>query len=413
MQFQVITDLLENKELLEQLKAEKFDLGITELFDFTGMAVFEAIGLKNIVGAHAQSALFEGTAYAIGSPVIPSLMPASLGITDDSLSFTTRAINLFFTYLSYYFQSSLASAAENAMKKQLGSSATPIWDQVGHMTWILTNSEPLLEFDKPTLNKVIHIGGIGVHEPKPLDKEWDKILNLRKSTVLISFGSVAPSVSMPLVVKKAFIEVIKSFPDVTFIWKYEQPDEAPFAKDVENLILSSWTPQSDLLADRRLTLFVTHGGSSSTMESATFGKPLIVIPLFGDQTRNAKIITKFGFGIHVEKASLHDSKVLRNAIETIVKDPKYTTAANRVQKLLSKRPFSPEEKLLKTVDLAVEFGQIPELLVSGRKLSFITYHNLDIFAVFLALCTFATFLFISCLKRLTGNRTVDAKIKKQ
>ncbi|VDP23404.1 unnamed protein product [Heligmosomoides polygyrus] len=128
-----------------------------------------------------------------------------------------------------------------------------------------------------------------------LFQEWSQVLRLRSRTVLISFGSVAKSSLMPRPAKKAIIDVIKSFPDTTFIWKYEEIDDAMF-KGVENLVLSKWTPQGDLLADDRLTLFITHGGAGSMMESATRGKPVIVFPLFGDQTRNAKLIEKFGFG---------------------------------------------------------------------------------------------------------------------
>ncbi|VDK59258.1 unnamed protein product [Cylicostephanus goldi] len=119
--------ILDDDELLEHLKAEKFDVGITELFDFTGIAVYEAIGLKNMIGTHASNSLAESTAYAIGAPVTPSFMPASQGITGDSTSFSTRAVNLLFTLLSWYFQKSAASAAESVMMKKLGKTATPIW----------------------------------------------------------------------------------------------------------------------------------------------------------------------------------------------------------------------------------------------------------------------------------------------
>ncbi|CAJ0603739.1 unnamed protein product [Cylicocyclus nassatus] len=66
--------LLNDDQLLQQLKSENFDVGITELFEFSGFPVFEAIGLKNIIGAHSTG-LFEGSAYAIGVPVIPSYVP--------------------------------------------------------------------------------------------------------------------------------------------------------------------------------------------------------------------------------------------------------------------------------------------------------------------------------------------------
>lgn len=43
-----------------------------------------------------------------------------------------------------------------------------------------------------------------------------------------------------------------AFPDVTFIWKYETPSDE-FAVDeaakVENLVLTEWMPQNDLLSE--------------------------------------------------------------------------------------------------------------------------------------------------------------------
>ncbi|VDN23696.1 unnamed protein product, partial [Cylicostephanus goldi] len=242
---------------------------------------------------------------------------ASQGVTDDSTSFSTRLKNIIYTYLSYYFQLSAAKAAEKVMVEKLGKSITPIWDTVSNMTWMLTNTEPMLEFAKPTLHKIVDIGGISVHKPKPLEKVcikflivmksfyfwyWDQILGMRYRTILISFGSVLQSSKMPDAYKRAVMNLVKSHSDITFIWKYENT-KAPFANGLKNLILS-----------------------------------------------------------------------------------KYTTAARRIRNLLAKRPFTPEEKLVKTVEVAAEFGHIPEYLVMGRNLNFIVYYNLDIFLLLLTFC---------------------------
>ncbi|KAK5981115.1 UDP-glucoronosyl and UDP-glucosyl transferase [Trichostrongylus colubriformis] len=296
MSVKTITHLLDDKQLLEQLKAEKFDVAITELFDFIGIGVLEAIGLKNIVGAHS-SVIVEGTASAIGAPIIPSYMPASYGVTDDSTDIWTRFTNLMFTGASWYFQTGVVSAIDRLLKEKLGSKATPIWDIISNMSWVLDNAEPLLDFDKPTLHKIVHVGGLSVHKPKPLSKEWDQILSLRPRTILISFGSVAESVLMPDLMKKTILDVVKSYPDITFIWKYEEPNEEIF-KGIENLVPAKWTPQGDLLADNRLTLFITHGGINSMMETATRGKPVISIPLYADQSKNARLMQKYGFGMY-------------------------------------------------------------------------------------------------------------------
>ncbi|PIO72853.1 hypothetical protein TELCIR_05194 [Teladorsagia circumcincta] len=83
------SDLLDDKQLLDQLKAEKFDVAITELFDFMGMG--------------------------------------SCSVTDDSTDIWTRAMNLVFTSASWYFQTGIAGAVDRLMKEKLGSKATPIW----------------------------------------------------------------------------------------------------------------------------------------------------------------------------------------------------------------------------------------------------------------------------------------------
>ncbi|KAK5982156.1 UDP-glucoronosyl and UDP-glucosyl transferase [Trichostrongylus colubriformis] len=317
-----------------------------------------------------------------------------------------------FTYLSWYFQTGIASAADRVMRNKLGPTVTPIWDIVANISWVLVNSEPLMEFDAPTLRKVVSIGGLGVTRPKPLSDDWDRILNLREQTVLISFGTVALSKNMPESMKQAIIKVIKSYPKITFIWKYEDPDDVMF-KGIENVIPSKWTPQSCLLADKRLTIFITHGGVGSMMESALRAKPLVVVPLFGDQTRNAKLIEKFGFGILVEKARLLNSNVLRSAIDRILTDPKYRIAANRISRLLSRRPFSPEEKLVKTVELAAEFGNLAESKVAGRNLGIIAYYNLDLLFVLTAVFSAFTGLVLYAVLRLFRRYFVAMKVKIQ
>ena len=40
-----------------------------------------------------------------------------------------------------------------------------------------------------------------------------------------------------------------------------------------------WIPQNDLLADRRVKLFVSHGGLNSIVEYVYHAKPLLIIPL--------------------------------------------------------------------------------------------------------------------------------------
>lgn len=53
---------------------------------------------------------------------------------------------------------------------------------------------------------------------------------------------------MPDEYKKSIIETIKSFPNVTFIWKYEKPEDK-ISEGIDNLIESTWIPQNNMLCE--------------------------------------------------------------------------------------------------------------------------------------------------------------------
>ncbi|GMT33990.1 hypothetical protein PFISCL1PPCAC_25287, partial [Pristionchus fissidentatus] len=88
-------------------------------------------------------------------------------------------------------------------------------------SYFFVNAEPITDFPRLITHKVVDIGGISVASGfKPLNETWSNILNLRKKTVLLSFGSVAKSYLMPEEYKQTIRNTIRKFPDVTFIWKY-------------------------------------------------------------------------------------------------------------------------------------------------------------------------------------------------
>lgn len=104
-------------------------------------------------------------------------------------------------------------------------------------------------------------------------QHWNEVLSRREQTVLISFGSLAKSYLLRPDAKRALLKVqtiielkifnwvetalsirgfqtVSRFPNVTFIWKYERPDDEfslGYASKLDNLVLSKWMPQNDIL----------------------------------------------------------------------------------------------------------------------------------------------------------------------
>lgn len=95
---------------------------------------------------------------------------------------------------------------------------------------------------------------------------WEEILNRRSKAVLLSFGSMAKSMLLSKQNKAGILHVrhskllssvkftfkaISQFPDITFIWKYEEPEDdfcKTEASKLNNLVLSKWMPQVDILS---------------------------------------------------------------------------------------------------------------------------------------------------------------------
>uniref|UniRef100_A0A183GCA7 glucuronosyltransferase n=1 Tax=Heligmosomoides polygyrus TaxID=6339 RepID=A0A183GCA7_HELPZ len=193
---------------------------------------------------------------------------------------------------------------------------------------------------------------------------------LRKTNVIVSFGTVVKSCYMPSDYKRSILKAFESMPNTTFIWKYEV-DDAEMLRNLTNVYLSSWLPQNALLADARVTGFVTHGGLGSTTEIAHMGN-FFYVPLFADQTRNANMLAKHGGAIVLRKYDLASTSKLRSAIEEVIRNKSYSTNARKLAEMLVNQPISAKQLMLRHAEFAAR-------LVIQKSFSFkIKAINLDI-----------------------------------
>ncbi|XP_054152672.1 uncharacterized UDP-glucosyltransferase YdhE-like [Oppia nitens] len=88
-------------------------------------------------------------------------------------------------------------------------------------------------------------------------------------------------------------------------------------------------------------LVITHGGNNTITETFSFGKPMIVMPLFGDQFDNAQRVQEKGFGIRLDAYKCSEEELL-TAIESLIED---NILAEKMQKI-SQQIFA-ENSLIK------------------------------------------------------------------
>uniref|UniRef100_A0A0N5C923 glucuronosyltransferase n=1 Tax=Strongyloides papillosus TaxID=174720 RepID=A0A0N5C923_STREA len=239
-----------NDNKLETLmKKQKFDVAIAEGFYFYMFGLFKHWKIETTIVA-TSTVLYDTFYPMFGIPFSASYVPCGVVGLSDKMSYKERIINLVtYLYMTHFsgFYSKYA-LLEDVFEEKFGSGFYEVNKIVTNASFVIINSNPLLDIPTPKTPKMIEISGIGIPKPKPLSKEFNKILNRRNKTILISFGSVAKSTYMDQEMKDEILRTIQSFPDITFIWKYETPEDG-HGSGIENLVLSKWVPQNDLLND--------------------------------------------------------------------------------------------------------------------------------------------------------------------
>jgi glucuronosyltransferase len=252
---------------------------------------------------------------------------------------------------------------------------------------LFVNGNEFLDPVRPLPSKVIQIGGVGLSKPPALSDQWIEMAHKgKKGFILFSLGTAAPTIVISEQNKRQIVQAFTQFPDYQFIVKADREDEIfrNLSLQTSNVDVVSWLPQTGLLSHPNAKLFITHGGYNSILESSLSGVPMLVMPLFFDQHHNAKTAEYRGIARALKPNELN-ANVLRREINILLNDPSYKINAKRISKLSKMKPNQPDETLLNWVNFALANGPLPELRPELLNLSFISYNNIDLLGIGVAI----------------------------
>ncbi|KAH7725749.1 UDP-glucoronosyl and UDP-glucosyl transferase family protein [Aphelenchoides avenae] len=362
---------LGDKEMMDRLEAEKFDLALGEHFDVCFYAIAQRAGIPRHISVFSTF-LFPSASGALGVPTLPSFMP---GIVDvpANMTYLQRMYNSITLVLAHFIGKALfVDRLETVIRRHLGSNFGAM-ESTARSSYFFVNSDEHVEFARPISHKIIYIAGIGMPKASPLDGQFEAVMNSStRGVVLVSFGTVGKSVSMSEATKTALLKAFVQFPDVTFLWKYERPEDN-VAEGYPNVVTVKWVPQIDLLGHPRLLAFITHAGMNSISETVSKGVPMICVPLFGDQQRNAKMVESRNIAIVLKKNELTTANVAGALRRILIAD-----SAKEISRMVAKKPLPPDERVLKYAEFAAEFDVASNLDIYGRYLNFCQFYSLDV-----------------------------------
>ncbi|KAJ6219838.1 hypothetical protein RDWZM_005650 [Blomia tropicalis] len=97
--------------------------------------------------------------------------------------------------------------------------------------------------------------------------------------------------------------------------------KGPRAEEYKPLPANCWgdahLPQMNILP--MVDLVITHGGNNTVTESFTLGKPMIIMPLMGDQFDNAQRLHDKGFGIRMDPFNFTEQELI-DSINKLIND---------------------------------------------------------------------------------------------
>ena len=142
------------------------------------------------------------------------------------------------------------------------------------------------------------------------------------SVVYISFGSMAT------LGEEQMEEITWGLKNSNcyFLWVVRDAEEKKLPNNflqetAEKGLVVSWCPQLEVLAHKAVGCFMTHCGWNSTLEALSLGVPMIAMPLWSDQTTNAKNIMdvwKVGIRVKVDENGIGTKEEIELCIREVI-----------------------------------------------------------------------------------------------
>lgn len=197
---------------------------------------------------------------------------------------------------------------------------------------------------------------------------------------------------MPLRYQKILLSVFRKLP-YRVLWKFEENKEHLPA----NIMTKNWMPQQDILAHPNVKLFISHCGLLSTQEAIYHGKPVLGLPVYGDQPRNALQLQDKGMGRALVWEDLTED-LLQETIEDLIENPRYMTRMTAASRVVRDQLQSPVERAVFWTEYAIRRAGAVHLRSPELGLSWIELLHLDVlFALYIVL-----FFIYFAVKKLFG-----------
>ncbi|XP_065219022.1 UDP-glycosyltransferase UGT5-like isoform X25 [Planococcus citri] len=359
----------------------KYDLLITESFNTDFFLLFGWLFEIPSVTFNPNSPVTLVAEFK-GLPYNPSYIPHFLRGFAPRMNFLERVENFLLNlYSMYSYRKNSLQVFDRIAKRIFGPDVPPLEEVARNVSLLLLNTHFTMNPVRPMVPNVVEVAGLNIKSAKPLDNEnIEKFINESKhGVVYFCMGSLLRGETFPPEKREAFLYAFSKIPQ-RVLWKWEG-DVLPGKSD--NIMISKWMPQRDILAHPNVKLFISHGGLLGTSEAVYEGVPVLGIPIFGDQRTNIKSLEANGAGELLDYNEISKEVVLEK-IQRLLNDPKYKENAKLLSDRYRDRPMSPLDTAVYWTEYVIRHKGAPHLRTAAADMPWYQYLLLDVIAFIVA-----------------------------
>jgi glucuronosyltransferase len=307
---------LKNKAVQELLHSdEQFDLVIVEQFFNDAMKGF-ATHFNAPLVLFSSMGITEWNKHFMGNPVLPSINAVCYTSYTNQMKFFQRIRNLVGTVFDYFYRNLVYYPLQKQYLEEYFPKPINFDQIINNASLMLLNSHVTTSENALLPYNMVEIGGFHVIQ-NPLDKDIQQYLdNANRGAILFSLGSNLRSSDLSSETVQGIFNAFARI-EQKVLWKFE----ADLLNKPDNVYISKWFKQRDILAHPNVKLFITHGGLLSTTEAIFSGVPMVGIPVFADQKMNMARANSIGIANVLSLQDLVEGKIF-DAINETINDPR-------------------------------------------------------------------------------------------
>ncbi|KAM4744332.1 UDP-glucuronosyltransferase 2C1-like [Anableps anableps] len=406
MMCNMASTMLEDKRFMNDLKAKKYDLVLTDPAWGAGIMLAHALKLPLVYNVRWVTS---GEGHFALAPSPLSYIPMTGSGLTDKMNFIQRVKNILFYTIWETQDTFLINPQYQAICDKFFGPEIKYSDLLRGADLWLMRVDFVFEFPRPTMPNAIYIGGFQCEPPKPLPKNLEEFVQSsgEHGVIIMSLGTFVSE--LPLDITNKIAESFGQLPQKV-IWSYKGGKPATLGK---NTLLVDWMPQKDLLGHPKVKLFVAHGGTNGVQEAIYHGVPVVGLPVFYDQYDNLLRLQDRGAAKILTLATVDKEDTFLKAVKEVLTEPSYRMNMQRLSRLHRDQPMKPIDTALFWIEFIIRHKGAAHLRTESHRLPWYSYYSIDVVLFFLFVVAVITFLIattfrllciVKCLKGKTNQR---------